>query len=216
MKIRWNGHSSFTLTAGDGTVIVTDPYEPGAFGGGIGYGAIPDSPDIVTISHDHADHGYTKGFASSFATIRKTGSAKGIDFSGISTYHDENLGAKRGKNTVLCFTLDDIRICHLGDLGHIPDADQYSAIGQVNVLLIPIGGLYTIDANQATEIVRQIKPQIAIPMHYKTAKCGFPISDVNAFTSGKPNVTHHSTDELELSVGTLPGEPKIIVLKHRL
>ena len=216
MKISWNGHSSFTIVADNGTTIVTDPYEPGAFGGGIGYGAIKETPDIVTISHDHADHGYTAGFSGPFQEIRGNGKAKGIEFQGFNTFHDDDNGAQRGTNTILCFSVNNVRICHLGDIGHTLSDAEAKQIGAVDVLLIPVGGIYTIDADQATDIVNKLHPRITIPMHFKTAKCGFPIAEVSAFTKGKANVRENPSDQIDVSAGTLPVQPEIVALKHRL
>ena len=216
MKIRWNGHSSFTITAEDGTVIVTDPYEPGAFGGGIGYVAVDSEPDIVTVSHDHADHNYTEGFSTEFKEIRGNGEAAGIKFEGYDSFHDANQGADRGKNTIICFTVNGVRICHLGDLGHNLDQDFLGKIGKVDILLAPVGGFYTIDAPTATDIVERMRPAIVIPMHFKTEKCGFPIAEVADFTHGKKTVREIDADEIELFSDKLPGETEVIVLRHRL
>ncbi|MDP8225525.1 MAG: MBL fold metallo-hydrolase [Candidatus Lernaella stagnicola] len=215
MKIRWNGHSSFTVTADDGTVIVTDPYEPGAFGGGIGYQQITDQPDIVTISHDHADHNFTDGFQNDFVVIRDGGEAKGIHFTAVNSFHDENEGAERGTNTIFVFVVDGVRLCHLGDLGHILSDDQIEAIGQVDALMTPVGGYFTVDPLQATDAVERINPKIVLPMHFKTDKCGFPIAEVAEFLIGKENVKQIDADEIEVSADRLPGAREIIVLRHR-
>lgn len=216
MKIRWNGHSSFTIITDDGVIIVTDPYESGAFGGGIAYFPVDAEPDIVTISHNHADHNYTAGFKGEFEEVRGDRTIKGIEFKSIDTYHDTNQGADRGDNKIFCFTIDDINVCHLGDLGHTLSADQIEKLGSVDVMFMPVGGFYTIDAKQATDIFEKVRPKIAIPMHFKTEKCGFPIADVDEFSRGKARVQRIDSDEIELSADKLPGEPEIIILKHRL
>ena len=217
MRIRWNGHSSFAIFAQSGTVIITDPYQPGAFSGGIAYLPIDiEKPDFVTISHDHEDHNYAAGFKGEFVEVRGNLVEGEITFRGLKTFHDENNGADRGENTILSFKVDDINICHLGDLGHNLTGDQLTQLGDVDVLLIPIGGFFTIDPNIATDIVERLRPKIVIPMHYKTEKCGFPIAEVDKFTEGKSNVKFIDTDEIELSSDKLPGEPEILVLKHRL
>jgi len=214
MRIRWNGHSSFTITSGDGTVIVTDPYEPGAYGGGIGYHQIGDDPDIVTISHDHADHNYTGGFSGDFAEVREPGTFKGIEFRSVDTFHDESGGSERGTNRIFIFSVDGITVCHAGDLGHVLSDEEVRSIGPVDVLLAPIGGHFTIDPNQATDLLERVRPKIFIPMHYKTDKCGFPIAGVGEFTEGKARVREIDTDAIELAADKLPGEPEVIVLQH--
>jgi L-ascorbate metabolism protein UlaG (beta-lactamase superfamily) len=215
MKVRWNGHSSFTITANDGTVIVTDPYEPGAFAGGIGYQQIQDEPDLVTISHDHDDHNFTDGFKNDFIAIRGSDEARGIHFTAVSTFHDEAQGAQRGDNRVFVFAVDGVTICHLGDLGHVLSDGQIEAIGPVDLLLAPVGGFFTIDHNQATDATERLDPKLVIPMHFKTDKCGFPIAEVDEFLGGKQNVKRLDADEIEISADKLPGAREIIVLRHR-
>jgi L-ascorbate metabolism protein UlaG (beta-lactamase superfamily) len=215
MKIRWNGHSSFTITADDGTIIVTDPYQPGAFGGGIGYQQITDRPNIVTISHDHDDHNYTAGFKGAFDVVTGAKTVKGIAFRAVDVFHDANGGKERGKNRIFVFTVSGVTICHCGDLGHPLNDAQAKQIGKVDVLLLPVGGFYTIDHLQATDVVNKLKPAIVIPMHFKTDKCGFPIAEVSKFTQGKDRVRNVGADEIELVAGKLPGATEILVLNHR-
>jgi len=215
MKIRWNGHASFTITANDGTIIVNDPYKPGAFGGGIGYQQITDQPDIVTISHDHDDHNYAAGFKGQFEIVRGAKTAKGIAFRAIDVFHDEKGGKDRGANRIFVFTVNGVTICHAGDLGHPLNDEQAKQIGKIDVLLLPVGGFYTIDYLQATDVINKLKPAIVIPMHFKTDKCGFPIAEVAKFTQGKERVRHVGADEIELVAGKLPGATEILVLNHR-
>jgi len=214
MKIKWNGHASFTITASDGTVIITDPYEPGAFGGGIAYGKILDQPDLVTVSHDHADHNYTAGFSGSFEVVRGPGTYRGIEFTAVPTFHDQSGGSERGTNTIFVFEVDGIRICHLGDLGHPLSAEQVGKIGNVDVLLVPIGGFYTIDSGQATDVANALSPSMIIPMHFKTDGCGFPIAKVEAFVKDKPSVRQANTAEIDIDRESLPGTAEVVVLDH--
>ncbi|MDP8256054.1 MAG: MBL fold metallo-hydrolase [Candidatus Alcyoniella australis] len=214
MRIRYNGHSSFTITAADGTVIVTDPYEPGAYGGGIGYHQIGDQPDIVTVSHDHADHGYTEGFSGEFEIVRESASHKGIEFRAIDTFHDDQGGAQRGANTIFVFEVDGVTLCHLGDLGHVLSDEQIALIGPVDVLMAPIGGHFTIDPLQATDVFERLRPKVFLPMHYKTDKCGFPIAGVDEFVKGKARVQRIDSDAIEVEADKLPGEPEVKVLNH--
>ncbi|NLH48746.1 MAG: MBL fold metallo-hydrolase [Myxococcales bacterium] len=214
MKIRWNGHSSFTITTANGTVIVLDPYEPGAFGGGIAYRPIDVKPDIVVISHDHADHNYTAGFKKPFIEVRQNADVNGIVFRALETFHDEVQGAKRGRNLIFIIKTDGMILCHLGDLGHKLSDAQLKEIGKVDVLMGPIGGFYTIDARTAAEVVSRINPRIFIPMHFKTDKCKFPISPVADFLAGKSNVKQLAADELEMTADKLPHVGEIIVLRH--
>jgi len=142
--------------------------------------------------------------------------AKGIEVKGIASYHDEVGGELRGNNIIFCFELDGIRICHLGDLGHLLDDKQVKEIGSVDILFIPVGGYYTIDAKAATQVCSQLKPRVIIPMHYKTEK-GIPnIVGVDKFLGGKANVTQLDTSQVEFKPAELPATGQIIVLKPAL
>ena len=189
MKIKWYGHSAFLITSDQGAKIIIDPYEPGAFGGQLSYGKIKDQVDIVLTSHDHADHNYTKDLPGAPQIVKGSGSktAKGISMKGISTYHDPSQGSERGANTIFTLKIDNLQLCHLGDLGHLLSDKELAEIGPVDILLIPVGGFFTIDPKEATRVAEQIKPKILIPMHFKTAKCGFPIAPVEDFLKGKTN-----------------------------
>lgn len=215
MRIKWLGHAAFSITASDGTAIITDPYRPGAFGGAIGYGPITDRFDVATVSHKHADHDGVDALPGSPIVVDRPGrtEAKGITFDGIATYHDRSRGSQRGENTVFCFTLDQVKVCHLGDLGHTLDDAFAAQIGPVDVLLIPVGGTFTIDAQGASQVVSKLKPKIVIPMHFKTPKVGFDLDGVERFTSGKSNVEFSNSSELDITPETLPAETKIVVLK---
>ncbi len=218
MKIKWYGHASFLLTSDTGTKIITDPYEPGGFGGAIAYGPIPDEADIVLISHDHADHNHVRGLRGKPQVIKGNGShkAKSMEFKGIAAFHDGRKGSERGENTIFCFTLDGVSICHLGDLGHVLSEQEAGQIGPVDVLLMPVGGVYTIDPAQATQTAQRIDPKILIPMHYKTPHCDFPLAKVEDFTSGKAGVRTIKGSEVEIKKEKLPQPIEIIVLEPAL
>ena len=214
MKVKWLGHASFVITADDGTRIVTDPF--GDYPG-LSYGPIKETANIVVISHEHGDHmgGKVKGNPKTVTGVGVK-EVDGITFKGVGTYHDTSRGSERGANTVFCFTVDGLRVCHMGDLGHRLSGTEIAEIGQVDVLMIPVGGFYTVDAATASEICDQIKPGIVIPMHYKNDKCGFPIAPVDDFLKGKVGVKRLDSSEVELRKGELPETTEIIVLKHAL
>jgi L-ascorbate metabolism protein UlaG (beta-lactamase superfamily) len=218
MKIKWYGHAAFLITSDQGTKIMIDPYEPGAFGGQLSYGKIKDQVDLVLTSHDHADHNYTKDLPGTPQIVKGSGSkmAKGISIKGISTFHDPSKGSERGANTIFTFKIDNIQLCHLGDLGHLLSDKELAEIGPVDILLIPVGGFFTIDPNEATRVAEQIKPKILIPMHFKTAKCGFPIAPVEDFLKGKSNAKRTKTSEVTIDKATLPQQMEIVVLEHAL
>jgi L-ascorbate metabolism protein UlaG (beta-lactamase superfamily) len=218
MKIKWYGHSAFLITSDEGIKIIMDPYEPGAFGGQLSYGKIKDQADIVITSHDHGDHNYTKDLPGTPQIVKESGSKtiKGISIKGIPTYHDLSKGSERGTNTVFTLEIDNIQLCHLGDLGHLLSDKELAEIGPVDILLIPVGGFFTIDPKEATQVADQIKPKILIPMHFKTAKCGFPIAPVEDFLKGKVNTKRPKTSEINFDKKNLPQQMEVVVLEHSL
>ncbi|HTW90977.1 MAG TPA: MBL fold metallo-hydrolase [bacterium] len=229
MRIKWLAHSAFLLTASDGTRIVTDPYTPG---GGITFGRITEPADFVTVSHDHFDHNDVAGVPGKPAAIRSSGSHKagGVSVTGFDTFHDDKHGAQRGRNIIFVFedpvtlgtrsemsdisVMSPLRVAHLGDLGHVP-TEQAKVIGKVDVVLIPVGGYYTIDPAAAHQTAELLGARVVIPMHYKTGKLGLPIVGVDEFTRGRTDVKKLGT-EVEVSTGSLPATPEIWVLEHAL
>jgi L-ascorbate metabolism protein UlaG (beta-lactamase superfamily) len=209
MKIKWLGHSSFLITSEEGLKIVTDPYSTG---GGINYAEIKESADIVTISHEHGDHNNAIAVSGNPEVITKSQKVKGIEFKGILSYHDNAKGKQRGTNTILCFAIDGINICRLGDLGHQLDNRQVTEIGPVDILLIPVGGYFTIDAKTASQVADKLKPRVIIPMHYKTDKCDYPIAKVSDFLASKKKVRQFETSEVEFKKEDLPPTTEIMVL----
>jgi L-ascorbate metabolism protein UlaG (beta-lactamase superfamily) len=218
MKIKWYGHAAFLITSDEGTKIIIDPYEPGAFGGQLSYDKIKDQADIVLTSHDHADHNDTASLPGTPQVVKGSGpkTIKGIPIKGVSSYHDPSKGSERGTNTVFTIKVNQIQICHLGDLGHLLSDKELAEIGPVDILLIPVGGFFTIDPKEATRVAEQIKPKILIPMHFKTEKCGFPIAPVEDFLKGKTNVKRPKTSEATFDRATLPQQMEIVVLDHAL
>jgi len=213
MKIKWLGHASFMITSEAGTKIITDPYVTTE---NLNYGEIKESADIVTVSHEHGDHSNVSAVQGSPEVVKGTAKVKGIEFKGIPTYHDDAKGKSRGNNTILCFEMDGIRVCHLGDLGHPLSDKQIAELGSVDILLIPVGGFYTIDAKVAGQVCDKLKPKVIIPMHFRNDKCAFPIAGVDEFLQGKEGVSRLDTSEVEFKQGELPATTKIVVLKPAL
>jgi len=211
MKVKFLGHASFLITSSSGTKIITDPYERTDR---LVYDEINETADIVTVSHDHHDHGNTGAVKGSPAVVKGNANEKNIRFRGISTRHDDAGGSQRGRNTVFCFEVDGVKLCHLGDLGHLLAPEQVREIGAVDVLFIPVGGNYTIDAAAATKVREQLKPRVTIPMHFRNEKCFFPIAGVDDFIKGKANVIRAGSSEAEFSPSALPAGPQVMVLKH--
>jgi L-ascorbate metabolism protein UlaG (beta-lactamase superfamily) len=212
MKIKWLGHASFLITSKDDIKVVIDPYTVGK---GLNYRPINESADIVTSSHVHGDHnnvGIVKGTPK---ILREPGSyaVKGIEIKTVSSFHDEAKGSQRGDNLIFCFRVDGMNLCHLGDLGHRLSQQQILEMGTVDALFVPVGGFFTVDANQATEIVKAVKPRITFPMHYKNLKVDYPIAGVDQFIKGKTNVRRLDSSEVEIKKETLPEKPEIVVLQ---
>ncbi len=164
MDITWLGHSCFKIKGSHATVI-TDPFSPE-----LGYKLGRTTARIVTVSHQHPGHCYSQGVGGEPKVVQGPGEYEisGVLIIGVATFHDGERGKKRGKNTVYLMEIDDVSVCHLGDLGHVLTGEQVEEIDNVDVLLLPVGGVSTINAAKAAEVVRQLEPKVVIPMHYKT------------------------------------------------
>ncbi len=211
-KIQFLAHSTFLITSGSGLKILTDPYEVYS---SLKYAPVNVSADIVTISHDHQDHNNAAAIGGQPAIVKTAGmnNVKGMTVKGIATWHDNVQGARSGPNIVFCFSVDGLRFCHLGDLGHKLSAEQLAEIGSVDVVFIPVSGGPTIDAKTATEVSIDLKAKLVIPMHYKTSKIGFALAPVDDFLVGKQNVKKISGSTYELRLAELPASPLIVVLE---
>jgi len=202
------------ITSDAGTRIITDPYAPNER---LTYGEIKESADIVTVSHEHFDHNNVAAVKGNPEVVKGTAKVRGIEFKGIPTYHDDADGSKRGNNTILCFEVDGVKVCHFGDLGHQLSDKQVAELDKVDILLVPVGGNYTIDARVANEVCNKIAPKVIIPMHYQNERCpSFPVSGVDEFLQGKAGVSRLDASEVEFKPGELPVTTQIIVLKSAL
>ena len=190
MKIKWYGYSAFHITTEKGIRIIIDPYESGSFGGTLSYGKIEDEAEIVMTSHDHADHNHIKDIRGKYNHVSKAGDyeIKDIKIIAIPSFHDSVGGKKGGNNLIFVITADGLNLVHMGDIGHSLDSELLKKIGKVDILLLPVGGFFTIDAAMAQKIMNDIKPGVTVPMHYKTQKCSFPIAPVEDFTKNQKNV----------------------------
>jgi L-ascorbate metabolism protein UlaG (beta-lactamase superfamily) len=215
MNMKWYGHAAFGLTTGSGVRIIIDPYESGAFGGAIGHAPITDSADIVLVSHDHGDHNHTSDIKGPFTEVRAEGSydLKGVRISALPVYHDASQGKERGKNLIFVIEADGLKVVHAGDLGHLLDEDILSRIGKADVLMLPVGGTYTVNAAEATQVMNAIKPSVTLPMHYKSEKVALPLAPVEDFTKGKKRVRKVSGPEMELTLDSLPEVAEIVLLR---
>ncbi len=218
MKLTYLGHSTFLVEAA-GTTILIDPFDAK-----VGYPMPKVSPTVVLISHEHVDHNHLamaqgqpkviRGLeAGEWRTVRER--IDGVAISAVPTYHDSTKGQERGLNTVFIVEAEGLRVVHLGDLGHGLDEASAGAVGHPDVLMIPVGGYYTIDATQAHVVVARLRPGIVVPMHYKTeVNPGSPIGALDAFLAagkGSRSVGHTVTVER----GAVPREPEIWVMTWR-
>ncbi len=181
MKITWLAHSCFLLESGEGVRLLMDPYNEHT-----GYEVKRLRANIVTTSHQHGDHANLKMVEDSiddYTLLNTTGSfsVKGFTVTGIASKHDAQDGAERGDNIIYLVECDGYRICHLGDLGHRLSRDQIAAIGRVDILMIPVGGTYTIDAQTARDVAVDLDATLVMPMHFKTEFCPYPIQSEQPF-----------------------------------
>ena len=209
INVRWHGHSCFELT--DDVTLVTDPHD----GSSIGIQPPGVRADVVLISHDHYDHNKVKAVKKDTTTVIREGDTtiEGIQISSFPGYHDREDGAKRGSITIFRFIMDDITFCHLGDLGHLVDDELAETIGDVDVLFVPVGGVFTIDGNEALKVCKTMNPSVVIPMHYKMGGLSLPIERIDPFLdAARPYYTiRHVANEIEVDKSDLPTEPEIWV-----
>jgi L-ascorbate metabolism protein UlaG (beta-lactamase superfamily) len=216
MKIKYLGHAAFLITSSDGTKVLIDPYEAGCFDGAVKYGKIDVQADVVACTHKHADHHGLKDLPKGYELVEGAGdrTVKGIRIHGVATFHDGSKGSERGGNVIFAFEIDGMNVVHLGDLGHPLDAAEVQRIGRVDVLLVPVGGFFTIDATVARDVIYGLDPKLVIPMHYKTESVDFPIEPVDGFLEGMAKVKR--VDASEVEVTRLPETREIWVLEHAL
>ena len=206
MKVKWLGHACFLITADSGLKIITDPYKVG-FQGLISHGPVTESPDVVTISHQHGDHSYTGDLKGNPEIVQGVGRhrAKGIEFIGIPCYHDRVFGQELGNNTIFCFAVDDVRLCHCGDLGHPLDDGPLHSLGHVDVLLIPTGGpMATLELDEAAALWEKLQPAVIIPMHFRNQKCNFPKYGLDDLMKLRPAAVQVGNSEVALTADQLP------------
>ena len=216
MKITWAGQSCFQISVSNlkdsQTNIVIDPFSE------IGL-RIPNlEADILLVTHPHEDHNNIKAVKGKYFLIDGPGEyeIKGVFVQGIDSFHDSKEGKERGKNTIYTIETENIRLCHLGDLGQEQLTDeQLEKIGTVDVLMIPVGGIYTIDSHEAAKVIGQIEPKIVIPMHYELPKLKFKLDGVEKFLKAMGKNSVEAQDKITIKSSTLPKEKEmeIVVLK---
>jgi len=211
MEIVWLGHSCFRVRGREAT-IVTDPCPPAT-----GYSIGKPTADIVTVSHAHDDHSFVKGVAGTPVVLDRPGEYEihGAFVTGVATYHDGRKGAVQGGNIAFVLEMEDIRICHLGDLGHTPTPDQVEELSGVDILMVPVGGHTTIDGPAAAEVVSLLEARLVIPMHYHTAAAKDQLEPLDRFLKEMGIKQPEPQAKLTASRSGLPTETQVLVLDYK-
>ena len=210
MEITWLGHSCFRIKGKD-VVLITDPYDSS-----IGYALGKPKGNIVTVSHAHPGHSFVAGVGGDPKVVRGPGEYEiaSVFITGIRTFHDGENGKKLGKNTSYLVEMEEIKVCHLGDLGHVLTSEQVEELSGTDVLLLPVGGLCTITASAAAEVVRLLEPSVVIPMHFKTDVVPFNLEPVDNFLKEMGLKQTAPLPKLSLNKSTIPQETQVVVLEY--
>ncbi len=210
MEISWLGHSCFIIK-GKGKILITDPYYPN-----LGYSLGQPKADIVTLSHLHPGHSYIEGIANNPKQIKGPGEYEigGTFITGIATFHDDEKGEIKGKNTIYLIEIDDMALCHLGDLGHRLTPQLAEELGVIDILFLPVGETFTIPLDIAVEIVGQLNPHVVIPMHYKTDILAMNLQPVDKFLKKMGIRDLEVKPKLSVTQSSLPANTQVVVLDY--
>jgi L-ascorbate metabolism protein UlaG (beta-lactamase superfamily) len=211
MEINWLGHACFRLKGRD-SVVVLDPCPRST-----GYNIGKQQAQIVTVSHDAPDHSYLEAISGTPKVINAPGEYEigGVLITGVRTWRDDKRGTERGKNTTFVIEVDEVRICHLGDLGHVPTQQQGETLTDIDVLLVPVGGHGTIDAATASEIISQIEPKVVVPMHYATEASTVPLDPLDKFIKQMGVSESPPQAKLSLTRANLPISTQVVILDYK-
>ena len=211
MDLTWLGHSCFRIRSREATVL-TDPCPPAS-----GYAIGKPTADIVTLSHRHDNHSYLKAVAGSPTVLDSPGEYEisGAFVTGISTYHDAKKGEDHGPNIVFIMEMEAIKICHLGDLGHTPTAEQAEEMTGVDILFVPIGGNTTLDGVRAAEVVSLLEARLVVPMHYKTEASKGELEPPDRFLKEMGVTAHEPQPKISVTKNSLPASTQVVMLDYR-
>lgn len=219
MEIVWLGHSCFRLKSRE-AVVITDPFGAGASDqqtapAGPSLGKL--TADVVTVSHHHSNHDNSAAIGGNPHVIDGPGEyeVKGVVVTGVRTYHDAEHGKTRGKNTSYLIEMDDLVVCHLGDIGHVLNAAQVEAMSRVDILLIPVGGGATINAAQAAEVISLVEPKIIIPMHFRLPGSTSELEPVDRFLREMGVTNAEPQPKLVVVASALPESLQVVLLEPR-
>lgn len=208
MNITWYGQSCFKISAKEADIVV-DPFDSK-----IGLKPPRSEADIVTISHAHYDHNNKEAVKGDPVIVDGPGeySIKGVEIKGVESYHDKNQGQERGLNTIYTIEAEGIKICHMGDLGHILSGEEIGKIGSVDILMVPIGGVYTINTEEAIEVINQVEPRIVIPMHYKIEGLNVNLDKIDLFAKEMGASPSKAVNKLSIKKKDLPSQDTEVVI----
>ena len=221
VSLRWFGHAYFLVTSPQGVRVALDPF------GEIGYAMPEDAVDVVTVSHEHGDHNGAALIAGSPVILRglKAGGAdwnavsysvKDVRITSLPAYHDSDQGRRLGLNSIFIVETGGLRVAHLSDIGHTLSEATVNAMGRIDVLLIPVGGRFSIDGREAKEVMSRVRPRVTVPIHYKTpVTASWPIEDESGFLAGLDNVRRLDKLTVVLTPETLPSQPEVWVMRYR-
>lgn len=217
MEITYLGHSCFKLKNKEGLVIYMDPFKSEM----VGLPLPKDVADVITVSHDHEDHSAVNVITGpvnreGVFLINRVGEYEiaGVQFTATSTFHDKNNGADRGKNLVISIVADGLHIVHLGDLGAKLTDSQVEKLGSVDILMIPVGGKFTLDAEEAMDLIKEVQPSYVIPMHYKTVESKIEeIAKLDVFLEkNKYALAGESVHKIKVDENSLPDDTQILLM----
>lgn len=211
MEITWYGQACFRLRS-RGLSVVTDPY-----GADLGIKLPRLTATVVTISHSHDDHNNAQAVKGSPFVISGPGEyeIEGIFIIGVSTFHDSRKGEELGRNTAYLIEFENLTICHLGDLGHVPDQEQIEQLNSVDVLLIPVGGRTTLTASKAAEVIGLLEPKVVIPMHYQVPGLNVQLNNVGRFLKEMAVEMPTKQESLNIIKNQLPQETQVVILEPK-
>lgn len=211
MEITWLGHGCIRLKGRD-SVVLMDPCPKST-----GYSLGRQTADIVTVSHDHPDHNYVESLTGTPRRLDAPGEYEigGVMVTGVRTFHDDQRGKERGGNTAFVVEVDEVRICHLGDIGHVPTQEQSEQLSDIDVLLVPVGGHGTINAATASEVISQIEPKLVVPVHYATESSTAELDPLDSFIKQMGITAPAAQAKLTVTRSSLPAETQVVVLEPR-